>query len=77
MASDYNSVLKRLPRRLRPLFWDTEFGRLLWRRDGDFIIGRVLAVGDWDSLRRGAGLSARQLCFWRLILDLPRRDVTA
>jgi hypothetical protein len=85
--------LDRLPTRLRPLFWDHEFTRLSWKADRDMIIGRILAAGDWESLRwlrrrlpdrvlrdwlkqrRGAGLSARQLRYWELILDLPRRTV--
>jgi hypothetical protein len=29
----------------------------------------------WICRRRGAGLSARQLRFWALVLDLPRRQV--
>jgi hypothetical protein len=82
-----------LPRRLRPLFWDYDFARLSWKADTDLIIARVLAVGDWESVRwllrvlsrpalrewlerrRGAGLSARQLRFWQVILGLPRRQV--
>ena len=85
----------KLPRRLRPYFWDYAFARLSWHADRDLIIGRILAVGDWDSLRwlrrrlpdaelrnwleqrRGAGLSNRQLRFWELILELPRRKVNA
>jgi hypothetical protein len=83
----------RLPRRLRPLFWDQAFDRLKWPADQDMIIARVLAAGDWEAiqwLRRllgqqalrkwllrqgGAGLSARQLRFWQLILELPAREV--
>src|SRR5437899_2568033 len=40
-----------LPRTLRPFFWDHDFGRLTWTADRDLIIGRILAVGDWNSLR--------------------------
>jgi hypothetical protein len=87
------SVTVRLPRRLRVLFWDYDFGRLTWEADADLIIGRILAAGDWEAVRwlrlrlpkpamrewlgrrRGAGLSARQLRFWELILGLPRREV--
>lgn len=85
----------KLPRSLRPFFWDYDFARLSWKADRDLIIGRILAVGNWDSLRwlrrrlpdaalrewlqrrRGAGLSNRQLRFWELILELPRREVNA
>jgi hypothetical protein len=89
------AVPDRLPTRLRPFFWDHEFARLSWKADRDLIIGRILAAGDWESLRwlrrrlrddalrewlahrRGAGLSAQQLRYWELILDLPRRTVNA
>ncbi len=35
------------------------------------------ALRDWIERRRGAGLSARQLRFWELMLGLPRRQVNA
>jgi hypothetical protein len=41
----------RLPARLRPFFWDQRIDRLRWPRDQDFITGRLLADGDWHSLR--------------------------
>lgn len=40
-----------VPRLLRRFFWDYDFGRLSWKADRDLIIGRILAVGDWQSLR--------------------------
>jgi hypothetical protein len=85
----------RLPRSLRPLFWDHDFARLTWEADRDLVIGRILSVGNWDSVRwllrrlarpalrdwlerrEGAGLSARQLRFWEVILELPHRRVNA
>jgi hypothetical protein len=33
------------------------------------------ALRDWLERRRGAGLSARQLRFWEVVLRLPRRQV--
>ena len=45
------AISTRLPSRLRPLFWDYNFARLTWRADADFITGRIMAVGDWDSVR--------------------------
>ncbi len=48
----------RLRQRLKPLFWDHRFARLTWDADSELIIGRILAVGDWDSvcwLRRSLG----------------------
>ncbi len=41
----------RLPRSLRPFFWDYDFARLTWAGDRDLIIARLLAVGNWNSLR--------------------------
>jgi hypothetical protein len=41
----------KLPVRLKALFWDYEFARLSWKSDSDLIIGRVLAVGDWESIK--------------------------
>ena len=35
------------------------------------------SLKNWLLTRRGAGLSARQLRFWELILDLPHREVNA
>lgn len=35
------------------------------------------ALREWIECRRGAGLSARQLRFWELILGLPHRAVDA
>ena len=40
-----------LPECLRPLFWDCDFAALRGDRDVDFVIGRVLAAGSWDTIR--------------------------
>jgi hypothetical protein len=89
------TVPGRLPRLLRPLFWEYDFARLTWKADADLIIGRVLTVGSWEAIqwlrrrlpnpalkdwiefRCGAGLSARQLRFWELVLELPHRRVNS
>lgn len=44
-------MTRKLPRSLRPFFWDHTFARLSWKADRDLIIGRILAVGTWDSIR--------------------------
>ena len=50
-----------LPEMLRPLFWDCDFERLDWRRDREYIVGRVLVHGPWDAIcwlrgkKRGQG----------------------
>jgi hypothetical protein len=41
----------KLPRNIRTLFWEYDSARLTWAADRDLIIGRILAVGNWDSLR--------------------------
>ena len=38
---------KRLPEFLREYFWDTDFSRLTWDLQRDFIMRRVLQVGSW------------------------------
>jgi hypothetical protein len=40
-----------LPEFLRPFFWDCDFKSLDRLRDGDFVIGRVLASGTWDAIQ--------------------------
>jgi hypothetical protein len=44
-------MTKRLPQKLRRYFWDYNFSRLTWTADRDLIIARILAVGNWDSIR--------------------------
>ena len=51
MKSRLHSQNRRLPRALRPRFWEYDFARLSWQADRDLIIGWVLAAGDWDSVR--------------------------
>jgi hypothetical protein len=46
-----NAATRRLPRRLRPLFWDHDFTRLRWGADTDLIVGRILGAGDWEAVR--------------------------
>ena len=89
------AVAGRLPKHLRPLFWEYHFAQLTWQADANLIIGRILTAGGWEAIqwlrrrlpnpafkdwlerRRGAGLSARQLRFWELVLGLPHRKVNA
>ena len=40
----------RLPKNLRPLFWDYDFAQLTWNADRDLIISRILASGTWASV---------------------------
>ena len=84
-----------LPTFIRELFWDHAPNALCWDRDRDLIVARLLATGEWASLRwlrarlgdealrswiaarGGAGLEARRLRFFELVLDLPHRQVNA
>jgi hypothetical protein len=50
-AARKNSARVRLPKTLRRFFWDYDFARLSWAEDRDLIIARILAVGDWKSIR--------------------------
>jgi hypothetical protein len=57
-------------------------GRILAAGDWEAVLWlrRKLANPDlraWIEKRRGAGLSARQLRYWELILDLPHRLVNS
>lgn len=40
-----------LPESLRSLFWDCDFPALDELRDRDFVVGRVLVAGTWDTIR--------------------------
>jgi hypothetical protein len=40
-----------LPEFLRPFFWDCDFDRLRWEEYRDFITGRILISGNWETLR--------------------------
>lgn len=40
----------KLPRSLRPLFWDCAFEKLSWRTQRDFIAGRILQEGAWGDI---------------------------
>ncbi len=39
-----------LPLAIKSLFWDINFESLSWENHHNFIIGRLLQSGDWDSL---------------------------
>lgn len=41
---------RKLPKSLKPFFWDVRFERLDGLRDGDFIAARLLESGSWSSL---------------------------
>jgi len=45
-----SSRVARLPENLRRFFWDCRFGSLRWEAHREFIIGRILSVGDWEAV---------------------------
>lgn len=69
----------KLPKMLRPCFWDVEFWRLNGVTHGDFVAYRLLESGDWDCwrwLRRTAGDDALiQLVRQKRGLGLSRRQL--
>ena len=40
-----------LPKRLHQLFWDYDAAALGWPSDRELITSRILASGDWDSVK--------------------------
>jgi hypothetical protein len=40
-----------LPAELKPLFWDHVFEQIDFGQHRDFVIGRILSVGDWNSVQ--------------------------
>jgi hypothetical protein len=55
----------RLPRRLRPLFWEYRFSEMNWGADYDLIVARVLSAGDWPTVRwLYRRLGAERLTLW-------------
>jgi hypothetical protein len=40
-----------LPERLRQFFWDYDFASLSWEEDHHLITARILASGDWESVK--------------------------
>ncbi len=51
MSGSGGAETQGLPRELKPLFWDCDFGRLRWEKDRDLVAGRILARGDWHAVR--------------------------
>ncbi len=41
----------RLPKHLRPLFWEYKFAQLTWEADANLIIGRILTEGGWEAIQ--------------------------
>jgi len=48
----FNNTKKnvKLPKTLKPLFWDYEFKSICWDVDSELITNRILSSGDWDSI---------------------------
>jgi hypothetical protein len=41
---------RRLPAKLRELFWDYDFAKLSWKHDFDLVVSRILSSGTWDQI---------------------------
>ncbi len=82
---------ERLPEFLRPLFWDTDFAQLRIPDHEQYIIERILELGDAPDVRwmfrhfsrekiaqivkTTRGLSQKSARFWAFILDIPTEEV--
>lgn len=44
------AVSVRLPEMLRPLFWDSDFERVSWQINRDYVVRRVLTAGKWEAI---------------------------
>lgn len=64
-----------LPKELAPLFWDCDFTTLRWRAHRDFIIGRVLAHGDWSAIQQ-MRLRLRDIDLKKWFFRTEGRDLT-
>lgn len=42
---------EKIPARMREFFWDAPFERLTWDCHRDFIVGRLLRDGSWESIQ--------------------------
>jgi hypothetical protein len=42
---------RKLPKRLRPLFWEYKFWQLSWEKDWFLVTGRILSHGGWEDIR--------------------------
>ncbi len=40
-----------LPEWLRPFFWDTDFNKVSWQDNRDYVIRRLLSSGTFDAMR--------------------------
>ncbi|MCI0652628.1 MAG: hypothetical protein L0Z55_12185 [Planctomycetes bacterium] len=40
-----------LPERLRRYFWEHDWKQVSWEKHRDFIVERIIARGDWESIR--------------------------
>ncbi|MBI4469445.1 MAG: hypothetical protein HY650_09015 [Acidobacteria bacterium] len=82
-----------VPRELRALFWDTNLDHFDPQSFPDYVIARVLELGDKDPLHwlKGAfdedqivrvirterRLTRRSANFWALVYHIPTREVAA
>jgi len=75
----------------KTLFWDVDFKKMNRQEDADFIIGRVLDLGnlkEWQAIKNFYGLSKikevarkhtfsdpKSTNFWSIILKIPFKEI--
>lgn len=81
----------KLPSFLKRFFWDIEFSDLDSKKRSTYIIGRLLEMGDINSIRwvirhyslkkikqvvcQSSVLSEKTVSCWSLILDIPKNQI--
>jgi hypothetical protein len=89
---DIGSKSGRLPKRLKPFFWDSDFSKLGANVYSYFIIGRLLECGDEPAvkyllktyrpsdiifvLKNSRSLSKRSRNFWKIFFDVEDEPCT-
>lgn len=86
-----NPVNPKINQNIKRFFWDIDFSKLDFVKSQDFIIERILELGDQEStdwlfsfynkevianvLKRSTRLSPKSANFWALILGVPREEI--
>lgn len=84
-------ITGKLPKFLKPLFWEVDFRKLKFLKKPDFVIKRILEYGDeraigWmmqnlnktvikDIICKTKGLSPRSANYWAVVLGINKMEV--
>lgn len=76
---------------IKRFFWDVDFSKLDFVKNQDFIIERILELGDHEStdwlfsfysrkiiddvLKKSTKISPKSANYWALILEVPREEI--